>query len=172
MNRLYRRCASMIAVPACCAFFLLMLPMLATASGAARDPASVAKANASMQAALATARQAAAPGKTRPNDIFANPNRAYPPSCLVDGLPFGVFRQSPNDPAPLQQQMILPGDPSTCGGTDPECTYTSRLPCRCGACRVPSTAPDTRSLPRCSKSTGLAAAAATRRSIRPFHSSR
>jgi hypothetical protein len=127
MNRLYRRCASMIAALACCAL-LLMLPMLATASSAARDPASVAKANASMQAALSPARRAAAAGTTRPNDIFANPNRAYPASCLVDGLPFGVFRQSPNDPAPLQQQMILPGDVTTCfGGNNPECTYTEQV---------------------------------------------
>jgi hypothetical protein len=126
MNRLYRRCASMIAALTCCAL-LLVLPTLAAASSAARDPASVAKANASMQAALSPARRAAAPGTTRPNDIFANPTRAYPPSCLVDGLPFGVFRQSPSDPAPLQQQMILPGDPSTCGGNNPECTYTEQV---------------------------------------------
>ena len=37
--------------------------------------------------ALAAA-SAAGPGPTKPNDIFLNPNRAYPPSCLSDGLPF------------------------------------------------------------------------------------
>ena len=121
--------------------------MLAMASSAARDPASVAKANASTQAALATTRNAAAPGKTRPNDVFANPNRAYPASCLVDGLPFGVFQQSPSDPAALQQQMILPGDPAACGGTDPECTYTEqvtvsvwRVPCSADSAGHPQSA--------------------------------
>jgi hypothetical protein len=146
MNRLYRRCASMLAVRACCAL-LLMLPMLATASSVARDPASVAKANAGVQAALATGRKTAAPGTAGANDIFANPTRAYPASCLGDGLPFGVFRQSPNDPAPQQKQMILPGDVATCGGSNPECTYTEqvtvsvwRVPCSVDSAGHPQSA--------------------------------
>jgi len=137
MKHLSAHCSSLIAATVLFASFALV-PMLATAltPDAARDPASVARANASVQASIAVTRRASAPGTAAPNDVFANPNRAYPASCLSDGLPFGFFRQSPNDPAPLQKQMILPGDPATCGGSNPECTHTEavtvsiwRVPC-------------------------------------------
>jgi len=137
MNHLSTRCSTMIAAVVLFAA-LTLSPMLATGftPSASRDPVSVAKANTSMQASLAATRPAAAAGTAAPNDVFANVDRAYPASCLSDGLPFGVFRQSPNDPAPLQNQMILPGDPGTCGGTNPECTHTEavtvsvwRVPC-------------------------------------------
>jgi len=61
-----------------------------------------------------------------PAEIFANPFRAYPPSCLGDGLPFQSFPQSQGDPAPQQQQMTLIGDLTQCvgGGNNAECTYT------------------------------------------------
>jgi hypothetical protein len=118
----------------------------ATTGGAQRDRAAVAQANASIQAAMATARSAASaavvagPGPTKPNDVFPNPNRAYPPSCLGDGLPFGEFRQFSSDPAPLQQQLVLPGDIAACsGGNAQECAYQEqvtisvwRVPCSGG----------------------------------------
>ena len=123
------------AVARLAAFAVALLLAAAPASGATREPASVARANASMQAAMAATRQTAT-RTAAPNDVFANVDRAYPASCLNDGLPFGLFRQSPSDPAPLQKQMILPGDPATCGGNDPECTHTEavtvsvwRVPC-------------------------------------------
>ena len=166
MNRLSTRCSSVIAAIALFAF-IVMTPMLAAAltpgasSTAARDPVSIAQARASMQASMTAARQIAAPATARANDIFANPNRAYPPSCLSDGLPFGVFRQFNSDPAPLQKQMVLPGDIATCGGSNPECTYSEtvtvsvwRVPCSgntsatlleidrpCGSCSTTSLYP-------------------------------
>jgi hypothetical protein len=59
----------------------------------------------------------------QPTEIFANPFRAYPPSCLGDGLPFRSFPQSNGDPAPQQQTLNLPGDPGAClpGGDSQEC---------------------------------------------------
>lgn len=35
-------------------------------------------------------------GGAVPAEIYANPNRAYPPSCLNDGLPFGESSADPN----------------------------------------------------------------------------
>jgi hypothetical protein len=144
MHHLLTRCASVTAAIVLFAF-IVMAPMLAaaltptSATNTARDPVAVAQAHASMQASMAASRQVAPPGTTRANDIFANPNRAYPPSCLSDGLPFGVFRQFNSDPAPQQKQMILPGDIATCGGNNPECTHTEqvtvsvwRVPCSGG----------------------------------------
>jgi hypothetical protein len=65
-------------------------------------------------------------GAAQPTEIFANPFRAYPPSCLGDGLPFQSFPQSQGDPAPQQQQMTLIGDLTQClgGGNANECNYT------------------------------------------------
>jgi len=69
---------------------------------------------------------ATAGGKAQPSEIFANPFRAYPPSCLSDGLPFGQFPQSNGDPAPQQQTLNLLGDPAECfgGGNSTECNYS------------------------------------------------
>jgi len=146
MIHLSTRCSSMFAAVIVLA---ALAPTLAAAltPGAGRDPASVARANASMQASTATARRGATPGTAAPNDVFANADRAYPASCLSDGLPFGVFRQSPNDPAPLQKQMVLPGDIATCGGNNPECTYSEqvtvsvwRVPCSVDSAGNPQSA--------------------------------
>jgi len=61
-----------------------------------------------------------------PNEVFANPYRAYPGSCLNDGLPFQQFPQSANDPAVLQTSITLLGDPAQClgGGNATECNYS------------------------------------------------
>lgn len=48
------------------------------------------------------------PGGNQPSEIYANPYRAYPPSCLNDGLPAGQWA---NDPKRLQTTITLPGDP-------------------------------------------------------------
>ncbi len=68
-------------------------------------------------------------GLGQPNEIYANAFRAYPPSCLVDGLPFRAFPQSNGDPAPQQQTLPLPGDPGQCfgGGNANECNYTETV---------------------------------------------
>lgn len=47
-------------------------------------------------------------GGNKPAEIYANPYRAYPPSCLNDGLPAGQWG---NDPRRLQTTITLPGDP-------------------------------------------------------------
>jgi hypothetical protein len=69
---------------------------------------------------------AASGAAARPSEIIANPFRAYPPSCLGDGLPFRSFPQSNGDPAPQQQTLTLPGDPGQClgGGNNAECIHT------------------------------------------------
>lgn len=79
-----------------------------------------------LQPAGARRQAVAAGGTTQPSEIYANPFRAYPPSCLGDGLPFRTFPQSNGDPAPQQQQLTLPGDPGQClgGGNNAECIHT------------------------------------------------
>jgi hypothetical protein len=80
------------------------------------------------QSAKGAKRQAVttAAGTTLPGEVYANPFRAYPPSCLGDGLPFRTFPQSNGDPAPQQQTLTLPGDPGQClgGGNAQECNYS------------------------------------------------
>jgi len=67
-----------------------------------------------------TAGHGAAPG-----EVYANDYRAYPPSCLENGVPFRNFPQSQNDPAPVQTTFVLPGDLTQCvgGGNMNECNY-------------------------------------------------
>jgi hypothetical protein len=105
-------------------------PIAATVATAAtqRDPAQVQAARASIEASL-TASRAATAARTSADDKVANPNRAYPPSCLGDGLPFGLFKASQNDPGPLQAQLILPGDYNACqtGGNANECNYQEQV---------------------------------------------
>src|SRR5512147_3250038 len=48
---------------------------------------------------------AAAGGIAQPSEVFANPFRAYPPSCLSGFLPFRSFPQNNTDPAPQQQTL-------------------------------------------------------------------
>jgi len=86
------------------------------AVGEALDLATAAKARGAVQAQLAHGAHAsskktvsgAAPGGTGAADLFANPYRAYPPSCLGDGLPFGAWTSAP---VALQATVVLPGDP-------------------------------------------------------------
>lgn len=57
-------------------------------------------------------------------EIFANAYRAYPPSCLADGLPIGGYATSKAIDV-VQGQMLLLGDPAEClpGGNAAECNY-------------------------------------------------
>ena len=92
---------------------------------AARQSA-VAAAQARQPAGARRQTVAAPGGTTQPSEVYANPYRAYPPSCLGDGLPFRSFPQSTGDPAPQQQQLTLIGDLTQCvgGGNNAECIHT------------------------------------------------
>ncbi len=50
----------------------------------------------------------AKPGGTHAAELFANPDRAYPPSCLNSPMPFGMWQ---NDPNAQSAQINLIGDP-------------------------------------------------------------
>src|SRR5512144_1968459 len=88
------------------------------ADGAPSRAVSASEVLAARQSAIAAApalqaaagkRRAVAGGNAQPSEIYANPYRAYPPSCLSDGLPFRDFPQANGDPAPQQQTLLLPG---------------------------------------------------------------
>ena len=89
------------------------------------DLARAQKVRAQMQAqasqAIASAQKSgvagAKPGGTKAAELFANPDRAYPPSCLSSPMPFGMWQ---NDPNALTAQVNLIGDPYA-GGS--EATY-------------------------------------------------
>ena len=123
--------------PAFAAIALACATSAFAAEGAANRTVSASQVMAARQSALATAqtlnrpagaRQAltAAAGTTQAGEIYANPFRAYPPSCLGDGLPFRTYPQSTGDPTPQQQSLTLPGDPGQCfgGGNAQECNYS------------------------------------------------
>ena len=126
--------------PALAAIALACATSAFAAEGAANRTASASPVMAARQSALATAqtlnrpagaRQAltAAAGTTQAGEIYANPFRAYPPSCLGDGLPFRTYPQSTGDPTPQQQSLTLPGDPGQCfgGGNAQECNYSEAV---------------------------------------------
>jgi hypothetical protein len=74
-----------------------------------------------VQAQAAAARVAAGP---HANEVFANPYSAYPPSCLVDGVPLNGFNSA--GASDIEQgTMTLLGDPAQClaGGNAAECNY-------------------------------------------------
>lgn len=96
---------------------------------AQKTQASAARASTSKGASIV-----AAPGATQANETFANPFRAYPPSCLNSPLQFGMWA---NDPHALQAQVTLPGDPiSTNAGerayTEPVLITVFRVTCTSG----------------------------------------
>src|SRR3569833_620852 len=53
-------------------------------------------------------RSHAATIQARAGEFFANPYRAYPPSCLQSPLPTGLYV---NDPSKQKTTISLPGDP-------------------------------------------------------------
>jgi hypothetical protein len=90
----------------------------------------------SLSAIRASTQAHIAPPGSMPNEVFANPDRAYPPSCLqAPLLTLGLYA---NDPAALQlNNMILSGD--VYGSTTTEQQYTEsdtvtifRVPCSGG----------------------------------------
>ena len=61
----------------------------------------------SLSAIRASTQAHIAPSGATPNEIIANPERAYPPSCLQAPLLLGLYA---NDPAAIQTNMNLSGD--------------------------------------------------------------
>lgn len=72
-------------------------------------------------AAMKTGVAGAKPGGTRASELFANPDRAYPPSCLNSPIPLGLWQ---NDPNALVAQIRLIGDPYAGGN---EATYSETV---------------------------------------------
>lgn len=73
-----------------------------------------AQAGGSKSAAAKAGVAGAKPGGPIASELFANPDRAYPPSCLNSPMPFGMWQ---NDPNVITTQTLLIGDPYA-GGTE------------------------------------------------------
>ncbi|MBS0571108.1 MAG: hypothetical protein JSS28_10900 [Proteobacteria bacterium] len=67
-----------------------------------------AQANQARDAAQKTGAAGARLDGAKPAELFANPYRAYPPSCLNSPMPFGLWH---NDPNALHTTLNLIGDP-------------------------------------------------------------
>jgi hypothetical protein len=96
----------------------------AIATTGARDLGAASQAHVSVQAAASAAHSAtktlvAVPLPTAPNELFVNPNRAYPPSCL--NAPFDTLGLWQGDSNALQAQVKLIGDPYS--GSTSEANY-------------------------------------------------
>ena len=105
------------------------------------DLARAQQVRAQMQAQTNQARDAAQkstvagakPGNVKPAEFFANPDRAYPPSCLNSPMPFGMWQNGPY----FHQQMTLLGDPLTSDAGERAYTenvdvYVFRVACSSG----------------------------------------
>jgi hypothetical protein len=80
---------------------------------------------------VAQVRAAAAAGSGGPAEIYANSQRAYPPSCLNDGVPFGKSNLYTNVQTVALTLQVYD---STTGGYSPETESVSiwRVPCSGG----------------------------------------
>jgi hypothetical protein len=67
-----------------------------------------AQTNQAKAAAQKTSVAGAKPGNVKPAELFANPDRAYPPSCLNAPMPLGMWQSDPNV---ITKQIWLIGDP-------------------------------------------------------------
>lgn len=83
--------------------------------------------------ALKSGVASAKPGATKPAELFANPDRAYPPSCLSSPMPLGMWQ---NDPNALHATINLIGDPYAGGSeatyVEPDIVYVFRVVCSSG----------------------------------------
>jgi hypothetical protein len=75
----------------------------------------------------------AKPGNVKPAEFFANPDRAYPPSCLNSPMPFDMWQKGPY----IHRQMTLLGDPLTSDAGERAYTenvdvYVFRVACSSG----------------------------------------
>lgn len=100
-----------------------------SAAGAQLDLAQAQQIRAQMQAQIiggkamagAKAVAGAKPGGATAGEMFANPDRAYPPSCLNSPIPLGLWQ---NDPLARYAQIRLIGDPYAGGN---EATYSETV---------------------------------------------
>ena len=100
-----------------------------SAMTAKADMAKAQQVRAQMQAQVAGAKSAAAkagvagakPGGPTAAELYANPDRAYPPSCLSSPMPLGMWQ---NDPNALVATVNLIGDPYAGGA---EATYSEAV---------------------------------------------
>ena len=138
-QNIFSLCAATVTVLTVGAVF--SMPILAADGAVAKiDPAAAHVALAAHQAQAVRARQhalikspvAAASGKPGTaiavaKDIFANPSRAYPPSCLADGLPIFTTGADPNV---QQATLTLVGADSSGNAISETDTFTVwRVPC-------------------------------------------
>lgn len=83
--------------------------------------------------ALKSGVASAKPGATKPAELFANPDRAYPPSCLNSPMPLGMWQ---NDPLALHTTVNLVGDPYAGGNesayAETDTVYVFRVVCTSG----------------------------------------
>jgi hypothetical protein len=99
------------------------------------DVSAAQQARAELQAAMSAQTPATAiPGDADPSEIFVNPYRAYPPSCLNAPLGSGLWQRDPNV---QQKTMTLSGDPLSADAAERSYTETvtvsvSRLACSGG----------------------------------------
>lgn len=116
-----RRAAFLVAVSASVTAWALPGPAANSVQDVLAARQSATAAGSAMTAHSRQATTASAPDAA--NEIYASPYRAYPPSCLSDGLPFRSFPQTPTDPAAVQATLTLPGDPAAClsASTAAEC---------------------------------------------------
>lgn len=144
MKEFFRRGLRVVAglVLSACTVGVVVGAQPARGAGAVRDPVSAEQARASMQAALNASRVAR--GSNQANDAYANPYRAYPASCLSDGLPLGDFKQFTSDPAPQQKQLTVPtcsvSNPSSCNTSETVTVSVWRVPCSPDAAGHPQSA--------------------------------
>ena len=95
------------------------------------DLAQAQQVRAQMQAQVTSSKSAAAkagvagakPGGPAAAELYANPDRAYPPSCLSSPIPLGLWQ---NDPNALVGQVTLIGDPYA-GGSEASYTETVKI---------------------------------------------
>jgi hypothetical protein len=121
-------------------FLIAFSAALAASSQAAQPAAAGAKfdaraalqqhGSATLVTAITKARAGTAPAASA-GDVFANSQRAYPPSCLGNVMPLGMWL---NDPNRLQVQMTLRGDPLSTDATEQNFTELDtvtifRVPC-------------------------------------------
>ncbi|MHB8678640.1 MAG: hypothetical protein ACYC7G_02735 [Rudaea sp.] len=92
-----------------------------------------AQASQAMASAQKSGVAGAKPGGTKPAELFANPDRAYPPSCLNSPMPLGMWQ---NDPNAQSVQVNLLGDPYAGGSeasyVEQDTIYLFRVVCTSG----------------------------------------
>jgi hypothetical protein len=106
---------------------LVSVSSLATAADAQQNGAHPSINYRALQ--MQATRQAVSSGQA--NEYFANPYRAYPPSCLNAPLPFGLYL---NDPNAVSKTITLTGDPLSNDATERNYTENDvvtvfRVPC-------------------------------------------